>query len=164
MSNKKSHQEICRIAGPTLSGSTTVWTTRFDSFLRGGGWRRAGLRTSEHGSRMELGIRALPLTRGQLDIWLAQGSGRFGAKWQLGELLRIEGAVDPGLLERAIVQVVGEAEPLRASFFEVDGRVFQKPVDYPGIELARYDLTGSADAAQAALRKAHSIQRPLMSL
>ena len=73
----------------------------------------------------ELDGQALPLTRGQLDIWLAQETGSFGAKWQLGELLRIEGTVDPGLLERAIVQAVREAEPLRAAFFEVDGQVLQ---------------------------------------
>ena len=113
---------------------------------------------------MELDNRALPLTRGQLDIWLAQGTGSFGAKWQLGELLRIEGTVDPGLLERAIVQAVREAEPLRAAFFEVDGQVFQKPVDYPDVELARYDLIGSQDPAQDAYRLASSIQRTLMPL
>ena len=113
---------------------------------------------------MELDNRALPLTRGQLDIWLAQETGSFGAKWQLGELLRIEGTVDPGLLERAIVQAVREAEPLRAAFFEVDGQVFQKPVDYPDVELARYDLIGSQDPAQDAYRLASSIQRTLMPL
>ncbi len=85
---------------------------------------------------MELDDRALPLTRGQLDIWLAQETGHFGAKWQLGELLRIEGTVEPDLLEWAIRQVVREAEPLRAAFFEVDGQVFQKTVDYPDVELA----------------------------
>ncbi len=113
---------------------------------------------------MDLDDRALPLTRGQLDIWLAQETGHFGAKWQLGELLRIEGTVEPGLLEWAIVQVVREAEPLRAAFFEVDGQVFQKPVDYPDVELARYDLIGSQDPAQDAYRLASSIQRTLMPL
>ena len=113
---------------------------------------------------MELDDRALPLTRGQLDIWLAQGTGHFGAEWQVGGLLRIEGTVEPGLLERAIVQVVREAEPLRAAFFEVDGQVFQKPVDYPDVELARYDLIGSQDPAQDAYRLASSIQRTLMPL
>ena len=39
--------------------------------------------------------------------------------------------------------MVREAEPLRAAFFEVDGQVFQKVVDYPDVELACYDLTGS---------------------
>ena len=77
---------------------------------------------------MELDDRALPLTRGQLDIWLAEETGRFGAKWQLGELVRIEGTVEPGLLESAIRQVVREAEPLRAAFYQVNGHVFQKPL------------------------------------
>ena len=113
---------------------------------------------------MELDDGALPLTQGQLDIWLANETGHFGAKWQLGELVRIEGTIDPGLLERAIVQVVGEAEPLRAAFFEMDGKVFQKVVDYPDVQLARYDLIGSQDPAQDAYRLASSIQRTLMPL
>ena len=108
--------------------------------------------------------RNFPLTRGQLDIWLAQQTGSFGAKWQLGELLRIEGTVDPDLLEWAIVQAVREAEPLRATFFEVDGQVLQTPVDCPDVELARYDLTGSQDPAQDAYRLASSIQGTLMPL
>ncbi|WP_245843265.1 condensation domain-containing protein, partial [Mycolicibacterium vulneris] len=113
---------------------------------------------------MERDDRAFPLTRGQLDIWLAEKSGSFGAKWQLGELLRIEGPVDPDLLERSIVQAVHEAEPLRAGFFESDGQVFQKLVDYPDVELARYDLVDSQDPARNAYRLASSIQRTPMPL
>src|SRR3954469_4978137 len=108
--------------------------------------------------------RIFRLTRGQLDIWLAQQTGSFGAKWQLGGLLRIEGTVDPDLLEWAIVQAVREAEPLRATFIEVDGEVFQTPVDCPDVELARHDLTDSQDPAQDAYRLASSIQRTLMPL
>ncbi len=111
-----------------------------------------------------LADRIFPLTRGQLDIWLAQETGSFGAKWQLGELLRIEGTLDPGLLEQAIVQAVREAEPLRAAFFQVDGQVVQTPFDYPDVELARYDLIGSQDPAREAYRLASSIQSTLMSL
>ena len=113
---------------------------------------------------MELDDRTLPLTRGQLDIWFAEETGRFGAKWQLGLLGRIEGALAPGLLELAVRQVVREAEPLRAAFFEVDGQVFQKVVDYPDVELARYDLTSSRDPARDAYRLASSIQRTPMPL
>src|SRR5262249_32652664 len=97
-------------------------------------------------------------------IWLAQETGRFAAKWQLGVLVRIEGTVEPSLLESAIRQAVREAEPLRAAFFQVDGQLFQKPVDYPEVELARYDLIGSQDPAQEAYRLASSIQRTLMPL
>ncbi|WP_156655833.1 condensation domain-containing protein, partial [Mycobacterium sp. 852002-51971_SCH5477799-a] len=113
---------------------------------------------------MQLDGRALPLTRGQLDIWLAQKTGRFGAKWQLGELLRIDGAVDPDLLQQSIVYVLREAEPLRASFFEMDGRVFQKLVDYPDVEVARYNIIGARDPAKDTYRLASSIQRTLMPL
>ena len=113
---------------------------------------------------MELDDRALPLTRGQLDIWLAQETGRFSVKWQLGMLGRIEGTLEPGLLERAIRQVVHEAEPLRAAFYQVDGQVFQKTVDYLDVELARYDLIGSQNPVQEAYRLASSIQRTPMPL
>src|SRR5271155_5890101 len=113
---------------------------------------------------MKLDERPLPLTRGQLDIWLAEETGRFGARWQLGVYVRIAGPIDPGLFESAIRQVVGEAEPLRAAFFEVDGQVFQKVVDYPDVELACYDLLGSQDPVQEAYRLASSIQRTLMPL
>ena len=113
---------------------------------------------------MGLDDRALPLTRGQLNIWLAEETGRFGAKWQIGMLGRIEGAIEPGLLESAIRQVVREAEPLRAAFFYVDGQVFQNAVDYPDVELARYDLTGSQDRERVCYRIAASIQRTPMPL
>ena len=113
---------------------------------------------------MDLDDRSLPLTRGQLDIWLAEETGRFGARWQLGVFVRIAGPIDPDLFESAIREVVREAEPIRAAFFEVDGHVFQKIVDYPDVELARYDLTGSQDPAQEAHRLASSIQRTAMPL
>ncbi len=85
---------------------------------------------------MEVDDRALPLTRGQLDIWLAQETGHSGTEWQLGLLVRIEGTVERGFFERAVRRVVREAEPLRAAFFEVDGQVFQRAIDYPDVEVA----------------------------
>ena len=78
--------------------------------------------------------------------------------------MRIEGPIDRGLFQSAIRQVVGEAEPLRAAFFQVDGQVFQKAVDYPDVELAFYDVISSPDPAQDAYRLASSIQRTLMPL
>ena len=113
---------------------------------------------------MELDDTAFPLTRGQLDIWLAQQTGRFGTGWQLGLFVRIDGPVDRAALEWAIRRVMREAEPARAAFFEEDGRVFQKPIDYPKVELAYHDLSGSADSAQIAFATASSIQRTPMPL
>lgn len=65
---------------------------------------------------MDSNAGALSLTRGQLDIWLAEETGRSGAKWHLGMLGRIEGIIEHGLLEQAVRQVIHEAEPLRAVF------------------------------------------------
>src|SRR5262249_37573000 len=69
------------------------------------------------GGRMELDDRALPLTRGQLDIWLAQETGHSGTEWQLAYFVRIEGTVERDALEWVIRRAVQEAEPARAAFF-----------------------------------------------
>ena len=114
--------------------------------------------------QLELDDRALPLTRGQLDIWLAQETGHSGVEWQLGLLVRIDGAVDRDSLEWAIRRVMQEAEPARVAFFEVDGQVFQRVIDYPDVEVAFYDLSGSHDPVQEARKIALSIQRTPMSL
>jgi amino acid adenylation domain-containing protein/non-ribosomal peptide synthase protein (TIGR01720 family) len=111
---------------------------------------------------MEHDDRALPLTRGQLDIWLAQETGHSGTEWQLGVLVRFDGAVEPDLLRRAIHQAMVEGEPARAAIFETDGRVFQKAIDYPDIELAFHDLSDSSHPVQEARRMALSIQNTPM--
>ncbi|WP_079671941.1 condensation domain-containing protein, partial [Mycobacteroides abscessus] len=113
---------------------------------------------------MESNAGALSLTRGQLDIWLAEETGRSGAKWHLGMLGRIEGIIEHGLLEQAVRQVIHEAEPLRAVFSELNGQVFQTVVDYPDAELAHHDLTGSPDPVGDAYRIAGLIQKAPMPL
>ena len=97
---------------------------------------------------MELDDRALPLTRGQLDIWLADETGHSSTEWQVGLLVRIDGTVDRDALEWTIRRVVREAEPVRVACFEADGQVFQRAVDYPDVELAFYDLSRSRHPVQ----------------
>ncbi|ORB61081.1 non-ribosomal peptide synthetase, partial [Mycolicibacterium tusciae] len=113
---------------------------------------------------MDLDDRALPLTRAQLDIWLAQETGRSGTEWQVGLLVRIEGSVEHDALEWAIRRVVQEAEPLRISCFESNGQVFQKAFDYPDVELEFHDLSGSRHAVRDAHEMASAIQRTPMPL
>ncbi|MDH6245550.1 amino acid adenylation domain-containing protein, partial [Mycobacterium sp. OTB74] len=113
---------------------------------------------------METVNQELPLTRGQLDIWLAQETGHSDTEWQLGLFVRIEGRVQRDALEWAIRRALQEAEPVRATFFELDGQVFQRAIDYPDVELASYDLSGSRHPVQEARGIALSIQRTPMSL
>src|SRR5262245_61019836 len=103
---------------------------------------------------VEIDDRALPLTRGQLDIWLAQQTSHSGPEWHLGQFVRIEGAVDADLLEQAIKRTVQEAETLRAAFFEVDGQVFQSAIDDPEISMDFYDMTRADDPVREAREKA----------
>src|ERR1700744_3586976 len=111
---------------------------------------------------MELDDRALPLTRGQLDIWLAQETGHSGTDWQLGVLVRFDGTVERDLLEQAIRQVVREAEPARAAIFEADGQVFQRAIDFSDIEMGFHDLSDSRHPVHEAREIASSIQRTAM--
>ena len=110
---------------------------------------------------MDLDDNALPLTRGQLDIWLAQETGHSSTEWQLGVLVRFDGAVRRDLLERAIRHVMREAEPARAAVFEVDGQVFQRAGD-PEVDLAFHDLSDSRRPVQEAREIAASIQNTPM--
>ena len=111
---------------------------------------------------MERDNRALPLTRGQLDIWLAQETGHSSTEWQLGVLVRFDGTVERELLEQAIRQVLREAEPARAAIFEMDGQVCQRAIDDPDVEVAFHDLSDSRHPVQEARAIALSIQRTPM--
>ena len=113
---------------------------------------------------MGLDEHALPLTRGQLDIWLSLQIHDWATDWHLGWFVVIEGPVEPSLVEQAVRQVVREAEPVRAAVFEVDGQVFQKVVDDPDVEVADYDLRQSHDPVREAYRLASSIRRTPMPL
>ena len=111
---------------------------------------------------MDFDERALPLTRGQLDIWLAQETGGSETEWQLSQFVIIEGAVDPESLEYAIRQVVQEAEPIRATFFEAHGRVFQRAIDYLSVELPFHDLRHYPDPVLESYEIAWSMLREPM--
>ena len=137
----------------------------YHSRFGGAAVRKAGARGSRLTSRgglMELEDRTHPLTAAQLDIWLAQETGRFSTEWQLGLFAKIEGPVQREPLEWAIRRALREAEPVRATFFEEDGEVLQRTIDEPDVDLAFYDLSGSYQPVQEAYEIASSIQRTPM--
>ena len=106
---------------------------------------------------MDLDEQSLPVTRAQLDLWLAQETGGSDAEWKLSQFVIIEGTVEPDSLEFAIRQVVREAEPIRAALFETDGRLYQRPLDYLNFEVPFHDLRSFHDPVGEAYNVASSI-------
>ncbi|MCV7009258.1 non-ribosomal peptide synthetase [Mycobacterium gordonae] len=117
------------------------------------------------GERHDMGFdeQRLPLTRSQLDIWLAQETGGSGIPWQASFFAVIDGAVEPTLIERAVHQAIADCEPLRAVIVEAKGQVYQKVVDYPDVAVPFRDVSGSADPVAETYRLAAVIQREPMS-
>ncbi|WP_304118805.1 amino acid adenylation domain-containing protein, partial [Mycolicibacterium bacteremicum] len=113
---------------------------------------------------METGEVAAPVSRAQLDIWLAQETGQSDTEWQLGLFVEIDGTLDRRALKWSVRRVVEESEPLRVNFFEDDGRVYQRLADDAPAELTVVDLRKSADPAGEAMQRALDIQRTPMPL
>lgn len=111
---------------------------------------------------MDLGDSSLPVTRGQLDIWLAQETGQSAAEWQLGIFVKIDGPVDFEVFERSIRHVVGEADPVRATFSESGGQVRQRLLDVADFEVAFHDLTHADQPMVEARAVASALQRTPM--
>ena len=113
---------------------------------------------------MELGDKAWPVARGQLDIWLAQETSNSETEWQLGLFVEIDGAVEREALEWAIRRTVGEAEPLRAAFVEENDQVYQRLSDYADVELDLFDVSQAGQPMREAREIAAAIQRTPMPL
>src|SRR6476469_6994352 len=64
---------------------------------------------------------ALALSSAQLGIWFAQKLDPGSAAYNIGEYIEIDGPVVLPLFERALRQVVSEAQSLRLQFFEEAG-------------------------------------------
>jgi glycopeptidolipid biosynthesis protein len=86
-----------------------------------------------------------PLTRGQLDVWLAQQTRYAGTQCQLELFARAEGSVDPDLREHVNPQALQEDRTTWSRFFEVN------------VELAMYGLSRFKYSARAACQTALSI-------
>ena len=114
---------------------------------------------------MELGDSTLlPVTRGQLDIWLAQETGDAAAEWQLSVFVTIDGPVDFETFQWAIRHAVAEAEPVRAAFVESQGQVYQRLRDATEVDLDVVDLSRSERPLAEAREMAAAIQSTPMAL
>ena len=88
---------------------------------------------------------ALPLSAGQLGVWFAQQLNPTSAAYNIGEYIEIFGAIEPGLFEQALRQVVIETEALCVRVIEQpDGprQVVDLPLDW---DFPYYDLSDVAE-------------------
>src|ERR1700722_11793725 len=84
---------------------------------------------------MEFDDRSVPLTRRQLDIWVAPETGRSEVEWQLGLFGRIENAVESHLLDQAIGNV----------------QVSLRSIDFSDVDLDFYDPSGSRNPTRCTI-------------
>ena len=96
------------------------------------------------------GGEALALSSAQLGIWFAQKLDPGSAAYNIGEYVEIDGPVVLPLFERALRQVVSEAQSLRLQFSEQAGEPRQSIGAPTAWSLPIIDLSAEPDARAAA--------------
>lgn len=92
----------------------------------------------------------LPLSGAQLGVWYALKSGAPASVYNIGEYIRIFGAIDPALFETALRHVVGETEAICVRFVERDDiprQLVMAPTDWC---LTYRDVSSEPDPVSAA--------------
>jgi amino acid adenylation domain-containing protein len=67
----------------------------------------------------------LPLSYSQKGLWFLDQLGEGSSEYNTLEVLRLQGSLDVGSLERALNTIISRHESLRTSFVEIDGDSFQ---------------------------------------
>jgi len=98
----------------------------------------------------EPNLASLPLTTAQRGLWVGQKIAAADATLNIAEAIEIFGPIDPEQFQRALRQVVCEAETLRVRIVEQEGKPHQviRPV-YNG-DFSFVDVSMQADPAAAA--------------
>ncbi|HSF40964.1 MAG TPA: amino acid adenylation domain-containing protein [Thermoanaerobaculia bacterium] len=100
-----------------------------------------------------------PLSFGQQRLWFLHQLAPESTAYNVPHGVRLAGALDPRLFERALAQVVRRHEVLRTVFPTVAGEPVQVVTDWSGPALPETDLTGlPADRSEA---EAHRIASQL---
>src|SRR5262245_44814904 len=94
----------------------------------------------------------LPLSSAQLGVWFAQRLDPQSPAFNISEYIEIRGPLDRAAFERALQDVLSEAQALRVTIVERDGVPWQNIVDCSSWSLPVVDLRGEADAADVALQ------------
>ena len=93
---------------------------------------------------------ALSLSSAQLGIWFAQKLNPSSSAYNIGEYIEIDGPIVLPLFERALRQVVAEAQSLRLQFSEQAGEPAQIVGEPTAWSLPIIDVSAEPDARAAA--------------
>ncbi|HEX7240318.1 MAG TPA: condensation domain-containing protein, partial [Longimicrobiaceae bacterium] len=96
----------------------------------------------------------LPLSFAQRRLWLVDRLQPGSPAYNMPFALRLRGALEPALLERALAVVVRRHEALRTVFAAVDGEPAQTALEAVPAAVPVADLRGLPDAGAEALRRA----------
>lgn len=96
------------------------------------------------------GGEALPLSAAQLGIWFAQKLNPASPAYNIGEWIEIDGAIDEALFERALAQLIAEADVLRVRIDEQSGEPRQVVGPADGWSLSVFDVSHKTDPRAAA--------------
>ncbi|MDP7720959.1 amino acid adenylation domain-containing protein [Mycobacterium sp. TY814] len=107
---------------------------------------------------------SLPVTRGQLGIWLDQQINGFDSRWQLANFAVIAGSVDRAVLIRAVEHALSECDALRVVFVEHNGDVRQHIVPSAQIDIPYCDLRPYFDPVDEAYHRAALLRTQPMPL
>ncbi|MCP3142127.1 non-ribosomal peptide synthase/polyketide synthase [Pyxidicoccus sp. QH1ED-7-1] len=105
----------------------------------------------------------LPLSFAQQRLWFLDRMGPGGSHYNIPMALRIEGALDAGVLDRCLTEIVRRHEVLRTTFTEDAQGPVQVIAPPPSSVLKVEDLSGlsaAAREAEARLRAAREMQLP----
>ncbi|MGE0766450.1 MAG: amino acid adenylation domain-containing protein [Hyphomicrobiaceae bacterium] len=93
-------------------------------------------------------IEMLPLTQGQVGIWLTQMLDPDDPCWNIGECIEIRGPLDERLFELALRHVVAATDAMHLRFAETDSGPAQYFSHDPDWELIREDFSRETDPEQ----------------
>ncbi|MEU7134378.1 amino acid adenylation domain-containing protein [Streptomyces sp. NPDC046261] len=104
---------------------------------------------------------ALPLSAGQVEIWLDAKDAAGSNAYNSAGYLDIRGPLDHRRFAAALARLTDEAECLRARFTDVDGEPRQLLEPLPDLPLTELDVSAEPDPEDAALAWIHAdLARP----
>jgi amino acid adenylation domain-containing protein len=125
--------------GPTVAGLAAA----VDAALRGGGGLPAAPPV-----RPLAGEGAAPLSFSQERLWFLEQLEPGAAAYNIPLALRLTGALDPAVLERALTEIVRRHGALRTVFSAVEGRPVQTVAAAAPLALPRVDLAALPAASR----------------